>query len=423
MEKAKRYLVFLIGLFVNSLGVSLITKANLGTSPISSIPYVLSLNFPFTLGNFTIVFNLILIALQIIILRKNFKLEYLLQIPVTVLFGYFIDLTMYFLSFMDPSFYVMKLVSLLIGCIVLGFGVYLEVLANVVMLPGESLVRAISSTWHFEFGITKVCFDASLAIIAIAMSFGLAHKLMGVREGTIIAALLVGFIARQFNHALRGIEPKLFPQAEAEKKAAEAAMETAHYVIAIGRQYGSGGRKLGEALAQRLGFAFYDREIIKLTAGTTGLSTEWVRKKEESMTNSLLYDLVNQMYAYSSEYESPKDRVFQAETQVVRELAQKGDCVIVGRMADYILKDSPNCIRVFLHTEFDSRVRNVMERQHLSKSEAVDIIQKEEKRRADNYRYYTHQIWGFAGNYDISLDTDMGIDFFEKIIRYMMERK
>ena len=98
MEKLKRYLIFLVGLFVNSLGVSLITKANLGTSPISSIPYVLSLNFPFTLGNFTIFFSILLIILQLIILRKNFKLEHILQIPVSIIFGYFIDLTMILLD-------------------------------------------------------------------------------------------------------------------------------------------------------------------------------------------------------------------------------------------------------------------------------------------------------------------------------------
>ena len=94
MNKLKRYVIFLIGLFVNSLGVSLITKASLGTSPISSIPYVLSLSFPFTLGNFTIFFSVFLILLQLLILRKNFKLEHVLQIPVSIVFGYFIDLTM-----------------------------------------------------------------------------------------------------------------------------------------------------------------------------------------------------------------------------------------------------------------------------------------------------------------------------------------
>ena len=143
MNKLKRYVIFLIGLFVNSLGVSLITKASLGTSPISSIPYVLSLSFPFTLGNFTIFFSVFLILLQLLILRKNFKLEHVLQIPVSIIFGYFIDLTMLLFAWVNPQAYVMKIVYLLIGCLILGVGVYMEVLADVVMLPGESFVRAV----------------------------------------------------------------------------------------------------------------------------------------------------------------------------------------------------------------------------------------------------------------------------------------
>lgn len=212
MEKFKRYIVFLIGLFVNSLGVSLITKADLGTSPISSIPYVLSLNFPMTLGQFTIFFSLFLILLQFLILRKNFKAEHLLQIPISILFGYFIDLTMILLEFVTPHQYAAKIIYLLIGCIILGFGVYIEVLANVAMLPGESFVRAVSSTWNTEFGTTKVCFDVSMTVIAAALSFLFIYYLDGVREGTIIAALLVGFLARTFGRLLSFVEPLLFPK-------------------------------------------------------------------------------------------------------------------------------------------------------------------------------------------------------------------
>ena len=160
MNKLKRYILFLIRLFINSLGVSLVTKANL-VHPISSIPYVLSLNFPLTLGNFTIIFSLLLIILQIIILRKNFKLENILQIPVSIVFGYFIDFTMYLLVWINPQHYFIKLIALIIGCIVLGFGVYIEILADVVMLPGESFVRAIVQTWNTNFGTTKIIFNSS----------------------------------------------------------------------------------------------------------------------------------------------------------------------------------------------------------------------------------------------------------------------
>ena len=245
---------------MNSLGVSLITKASLVTSPITSIPYVLSLSFPFTLGNFTIFFSVFLILLQLLILRKNFKLEHVLQIPISIIFGYFIDLTMLLFTWVNPqtyimkivylligclilgfgvymevladvvmlpgeSFvraifidltmllftwvnpqtYIMKIVYLLIGCLILGFGVYMEVLADVVMLPGESFVRAIVLTWRTNFGTTKICFDVSMAVIAAVLSFVFTGHLNGVREGTIIAALLVGFVARVLGKKLASV--------------------------------------------------------------------------------------------------------------------------------------------------------------------------------------------------------------------------
>lgn len=215
MEKLKRYVVFLIGLFVNSLGVALITKADLGTSPISSIPYVLSLNFPLTLGQFTILFSLLLIALQLIILRKDFRPEHILQIPVSFVFGYFIDLCMALLFFIQPQAYGMKVLYLLIGCVVLGVGVYMEMLADVVMLPGESFVRSIVFRWGPEFGSTKVAFDVSMTVIAAVLSFVFAGALAGVREGTIVAALLVGFIARLISRRLAFMPRALFGEAHA----------------------------------------------------------------------------------------------------------------------------------------------------------------------------------------------------------------
>ena len=163
---------------------------------------MLSLSFPFTLGNFTIFFSVFLILLQLLILRKNFKLEHVLQIPVSIVFGYFIDLTMLLFTWVNPQNYVMKIVYLLIGCLILGIGVYMEVLADVVMLPGESFVRAVVFRIHSEFGFTKVCFDVSMAVIAAVLSFLLSGHLEGVREGTIVAAVLVGFIARSIGKRL-----------------------------------------------------------------------------------------------------------------------------------------------------------------------------------------------------------------------------
>ena len=426
METLKRYLIFLMGLFVNSLGVSLITKANLGTSPISSIPYVLSLNFPFTLGNFTIFFSIFLIVLQLIILRKNFKGEHILQIPVSIMFGYFIDLTMILFSWVNPEAYIMKIVYLLIGCLILGVGVYMEVLADVVMLPGESFVRAIVLTWKTNFGTTKICFDISMSVIAAVFSFIFAGSLAGVREGTVIAALLVGFIARLIGKKLAFLKDMIFPESVSAENENEAKEQTAgtygKNVIVIGRQFGSGGHDIGKVLAEKLGYDFYDAEIIQMTAGTTGYTPEFVKKNEEIMTNSLLYDLVNQMYLNTDRQdEAPKDKIFEAECQVIRNLAKKGNCVIVGRCADYVLRNSGNCLKVFFSAPLVSRIRRVAQRQNIIEGEATATLQKNEKLRADNYRYYTRRMWGAAGNFDLSLNTDLGEEFIENCIRSAMK--
>ncbi len=427
MEKLKRYIVFLIGLFINSLGVSLITKADLGTSPISSIPYVLSLNFPFTLGQFTIAFSLLLILIQLIILRRNFKAEHLLQIPISILFGYFIDLTMVMLFFVNPQSYISGVIYLLVGCLILGFGVYTEVLANVAMLPGESFVRAVSSTWKTEFGTTKVAFDVSLTVIAAVLSLVFAHRPDGVREGTIIAALLVGFIARLFGRKLTFLDTLLFHSNEGPQPATISASDNSCSsplpVIVIGRQYGSGGHDIGKALAEKLGYHFYDNEIIQMTAGSTDYDPQFIKDREENMTNSFLYDLMSQMYVYSETQESPRDEIFESEARVIRDLAEKGNCVIVGRCADYVLRDRPDTLKVYLHASEDFRTKRIMKAENLSGEDALQKVRRMDRRRSDNYRYYTRRIWGRAQNYDLTVNTEIGTEAVQNMIKELLDIK
>ena len=201
-ELVRRYVLFLFGLFVNSLGIALTTRANLGTSPITSVPYVLSIRFPLSLGMFTLFFSLLLIAIQLIILGKRFPKQFLLQLPVIPIFSVFIDLSMALFWFVDPQTYPAKVCSLLLGCLVLGFGVFIEVAANVVMLPGECTVKAISTRWNTNFGKIKVAVDVTMAATAAVLGLLLFHTLTGVREGTFISALLVGTIARLFGRLI-----------------------------------------------------------------------------------------------------------------------------------------------------------------------------------------------------------------------------
>ena len=201
-ELTRRYLFFIAGLYVNSLGISLITKAELGTSPISSIPYTLSIGFPLSLGMFTLFYSLLLIVIQLVILGRRFPRQFWLQLPVSLGFSLFIDLSMGSLWFLSPESYPVKLICLLVGCLVLGVGVFMEMAASVVMLPGECTIKAISSTWNKDFGKTKVAVDLTMALSAAALGCFLYGALTGVREGTLISALLVGLIARWINQHL-----------------------------------------------------------------------------------------------------------------------------------------------------------------------------------------------------------------------------
>lgn len=405
-ELVKRYIIFLIGIYVNSFGISFITKADLGTSPISSVPYVLSLGFWPTLGQFTIALSLLLILLQILLLGKKFKKSSLLQIPISVIFGYFIDWSMLLLSWVDPQTYVMKFVYLLIGCVILGFGVYMEVAADVVMLPGEAFVRAVNIRFHTDFGITKVCFDASMAGSALLISLGVFHAVNGVREGTIIAALTVGLVAKFFGKVLKRPTEKLLPPKEKIHEQSQTRADAQHRLITIAREFGSGGREIGKLVAEKMGIAYYDSELITMAANESGYSEEYVRENEQKLPNTLLYDLYTQYYSYGTDEQPKYEALFEAEQKIMRELVEKQSCVIVGRASNYIFREYENALHVFISADMEHKISRVVRRDGMKPKEAEKKIKKVEQDRKNHCKYFTGTEWGMADNYDLTLRTD-----------------
>jgi uncharacterized membrane protein YczE/cytidylate kinase len=434
-ELLKRYTLFIIGLFINALGVSFITRASLGTSPISSMPYTLSMGFPLTMGEFTFLLNIVLIIGQIIILKKEFQKIQLIQIPVSILFGYFIDLTMSLLSFIHPTNYILKISSLLFGCAILGFGVSIEVIANVVMLSGEAFVKAIATKFKREFGTTKICFDVTLTICACIISMIMFNRIAGVREGTVIAALIVGLIAKFFNKHLAFIDNILCGDAstvitaingDLEAQQEVAALQKINtlqesknkIIITIGHQFGSGGHEIGEKLAKELNIAFYDREIIKITAQESGYSENYIEDHEEKLTNSILYDLVTQPYAYTKDMHYSLDDLFAAESKVIKEIASKESCVIVGRCSDYVLKDMKELKRIFVHANEKSRIERIAKQQNLSNDEAKTKVHKNDRKRENYYKQFTGKEMDKVQNYNLAIDTSVfGVDKAINMIR------
>lgn len=204
-EIAKRYILLVIGLFLAALGVAFTKRGELGVSPISSVANVLSVRFTFfTLGTWLIVWNCVLIVGQILILRKNFQLIQLLQVPLSFLFGYFTDIGLWCVSVIPAEKYPVRLIMVFVGIIILGLGVAVSVIANVIMNSGEAFVKAVSDSLNKEFGNVKIIFDICCVITAVLLSLiFFDFKIVGTREGTVLSAVLTGFTVKFWNKLLR----------------------------------------------------------------------------------------------------------------------------------------------------------------------------------------------------------------------------
>ncbi len=407
-ELLKRYLLFIAGLFVGSVGICLIIKAELGSSPISSLPYALSLKYPVTLGTFVLALNVVLIILQKCIRGREFKRREWLQLPVSFLFAVFVDLSMAMLAPIEPHLYLHKLCVLLVGCAVLGLGVSMEVVADVVMLSGEAFVHAVSQKVRKEFGVVKIIFDTTLMVLTCIASLLLFGRVVGVREGTVVAAFAVGLFARFFNGRLAFLDDML----KGESNDAKPARTDYNVVVTIAREYGSGGRMIGRRVAERLGFAFYDRAIIDMVAKEKGLGVDYVEKREQNIQSNLLYDLVMQDFTSPMDKSlSADDSLFTAQSDVIRKIASYGPCVIVGRCADYVLRDNPRCLKVFIHADLQDKLCRAVEQYGDRKADAQSKTDYVDRGRANHYKTYTGQTWGDARNYDLSLNSSaIGLD-------------
>ena len=204
-ETARRYILCIAGLFFAAVGVAFSKHGELGVSPISSVSNVLYCRFDdISLGMWLVIWNCVMIVGQIVILRRDFKLIELLQVPLSFLFGWFTDLGMIFIEKIPVDTYFSRLTMIIIGTVVLSFGISLSVIANVIMNSGEAFVRALSDKMHKEFGYVKIGFDIFCVLLAVTLSmifFDLT--VVGVREGTIIAAVFTGIIVKFFGSILQ----------------------------------------------------------------------------------------------------------------------------------------------------------------------------------------------------------------------------
>lgn len=198
-------------------------------------------------------------------------------------------------------------------------------------------------------------------------------------------------------------------------------------IITIGREFGSGGREIGQKLSQAMGVPFYDKELIARAAKESGFCEEMIQNHDERPTNSFLYNLVMDTYSFGYNSSALVDmpishKVFLAQYDTIKKIAEEGSCVIVGRCADYALGEYDNCLNVFIHARMDARIKRIMKRYELPEQKAKEMIVKRDKQRQSYYNYYSSKKWGLSDTYDLSVDSSvLGVDGTVKLIMQFVD--
>lgn len=194
-------------------------------------------------------------------------------------------------------------------------------------------------------------------------------------------------------------------------------------IITIGRQFGSGGREIGETLAKEMGIPFYDRDLLTRAAKESGFCEEMIKVHDERPTNSFLYNLVMDTYSFGYNSAAMVDmpmsqKVFLAQFDAIRKIADEGPCVIVGRCADYALAEYDNCLNIFIHGNEKCKIERIMKKYELPLQKAKDMLIKKDKQRQSYYNYYSSKKWGRADSYDLSINSSvLGVEGSVKLIK------
>ena len=415
-EMARRFLVFSLCLVFMGFGVACMIKSALGVSPISSLPYTLSLLFDgITVGGWTAVLNLLMIVMQPVLKPSIPKKLLVLQVAMTVVFGYFIDLSLEFLAPLVLTSYIGRAGMLFTGCTIMAFGIYLGIIAKVTLLPMDALLQVVSERLGRPYTSVKVISDLSMTIMSAFLCLIFIGELAAVREGTLIAAFFCGTEIKFFNTYFKGLTYLLLPenliQKEKEKQALPNVSEH-HFVLTVSHEYGSGGRTIARRIAHELGLPYYDTEIIKMASERSDFAEEYLKEHEEKISSTALYRLFDWYTGALPGNQRPvQEQIFQLEARVIQEVAAKDSCVNVGRLANYILQNHRNSLHIFITADEPERIKRVMRKDNISAEEAMEKIRDFASERRNHCQEFSNMEWGNGMNYDITIKSNRyGVD-------------
>lgn len=457
---AKGYLIFFTGVFCISFGVALMIKSHLGVSPISALPYTLQLiiGTP-SVGVYVAVFNIFLVIMQYFAdVRKMSLTAYVLECVISCFFGYFIDMAIALMSGFNPEVYPVKLLSLSGGCCILAFGIYLQMVANVIMLPLDGLMRSLYRRFQAaengtaviaedasfltvavyrlggmirkilpkgcDFGTMRIYNDVFLVSVSAVLSLSFRHELVGVGEGSVIAACITGFMIRMIGKAANVLKLHVESRSAARAGAARG-IGGNNFVLTISREYGSAGKYIAERIATELNLPLYDEEISEMAAKRLGLSRGSTEAHDQKLDNFLLQEISAWYSPFLKGNDAPMvRRFFEEEEKVMRDLVRESSCIIVGRLSNVVLRSYPNSMHVFICADDGFKIEYTMEHDGMTREEAEKYVNEVNTSRGNHYRFLAREHWGDAKNYDLTINAGRyGIEGSVELIKHFINGK
>ena len=424
-ELIRRYITFVIALFVMAFGRALSIHANLGSSPSTCPPYVLSLipGSVLTIGVYTMIMHIVFTLIQAFLLKSDFQKIQFLQVFVGILFGEFMDVAMWITTPFQSDILFVRYLILLLGCVFIAVGIVIEVKCDVLILAVEGLAAAISKKTKSDFGKIKILTDVGFVVLSVVIMFiAFGHwdwKIVGI--GTLIAMFLVGFLVRLFNPYFSWLK-KIFKGKDYKKYSVQDD-EDKPLVITISRGYGAGGRVIGEKLSKYLGINLYDNEITEEVVSVLGYDKETVLKKEQNIST---FDFIRRLFTDKSLPKSMSlnedDEIYHAQKRTIRNIADKESCIILGRCSNYVLRKRENCIRIFVYSSPERAAKRIAAATGENIALLPQKIQRINRARANHYRHYTHHQWDDTSQYDLMINTtNISTDQAVKMILEFLE--
>ncbi len=408
----RRYFLLFIGLLVNAFGIVLITKSCLGTSPIASIPYVLSEYFSISMGTFTFLLYVLMFLVQALVLRKNMTRRDWLQIPLSIIYALFIDLSLSMVSTFQPSNYGIMLGGVLIGIVCRALGVSMQVVANVAMLSSEAFTVVLAKAWKKDLGIVKLITDVLMTILAVILSWMLLGHIVGVREGTLIVTLLVAPLVNIFNRIiLNWTDGYLSGRQGLSSLAHPGKWNTEDLIITISSQSGSGGHRIGKILSEKLNLPLYDNNLIDLIAEEGDFTKGYVSDHMGRLYTNRFWEFFAENYSYSGLQVDGYEDLFIAQKKVIGEIAGKGSCIIVGYCSEYLLREHPEVFSIYIHANEAAKLSFLKQEYQVTSEKAREIMRSHDRDRALYFKHFTGEEWSESERYRMSIDSSVfGID-------------